>query len=45
VALGRKKEYDKIILLCMSNGEFGNIYPAIENWFEELQQTIDKKTK
>lgn len=45
MALGRKKEYDKIILLCMSNGEFGNIYPAIENWFEELQQTIDKKTK
>jgi UDP-N-acetylmuramate: L-alanyl-gamma-D-glutamyl-meso-diaminopimelate ligase len=44
MALGRKKEYDKIILLCMSNGEFGNIYPEIENFFEELQQTIDKKT-
>jgi UDP-N-acetylmuramate: L-alanyl-gamma-D-glutamyl-meso-diaminopimelate ligase len=37
IILCKKNEWNKIILLFMSNGDFGNIYPEIENWLEQLE--------
>lgn len=32
----KKHNYNRILILCMSNGNFGNIYADIENWMEKL---------
>ncbi|MFN3605283.1 MAG: UDP-N-acetylmuramate--L-alanine ligase [Leptonema sp. (in: bacteria)] len=34
--IAKKNQYDTIIILCMSNGSFGNIYSDIENWMDRL---------
>ncbi|MCS7205710.1 MAG: Mur ligase family protein [Leptospiraceae bacterium] len=39
VLFAKQKKLNKIILLFMSNGEFGNIYPEVENWLEDLEKS------
>ncbi len=34
--LAKKHKLSRIIILCMSNGNFGNIYTEIENWMDKL---------
>ncbi len=34
--LAKKHNLSRIIILCMSNGNFGNIYTEIENWMDKL---------
>ncbi len=37
IIISKKNQLKKIIILCMSNGDFGNIYPRIESWLDEIQ--------
>lgn len=34
--IAKKNDYTNIIILCMSNGNFGNIYSEIEQWLDRL---------
>ncbi len=38
ILISKKNQLKKIIILCMSNGDFGNIYPKIESLLEEIQE-------
>ncbi len=37
IYIAKKNNVNKIIILMMSNGEFGNIYSEIENWLSNLE--------